>query len=118
MQAGAKGDACVEYRRSHQLSPQPGPPILRLWREVTLVEEAIVAGDQRVVSDHLNALPSETAELIQIAERIEERRGPGIPSAGGVGGLGEPHRLAGFELIAEGPVEPERRVRAREPVLR
>ncbi len=50
----------------------------------SFVEQPIVARGERVVHHHLNAGLGETPELIEVAERIGEGRGPAIATACGL----------------------------------
>ena len=67
------GNARLEHLGIHQFSPQQRAPVVRLRRQRDVIEEAVVARNQRVVGDDRDALPGEAAELVEIAERVEER---------------------------------------------
>src|SRR3954447_15582066 len=53
--------------------------------------------------------------LVDIAEGVQETGCPGISSASGIGCLGNPERLAGFEPVAQTGIERVDPVRARQP---
>ena len=108
----------LEHPGIHQLSPQQRAPVVRLRRQRDVIEEAVVARDQRVVGDDLDSLPGEAAELVEIAERVEERASRRIAAACGIRGFREPQRLAGRERVAQLAVEGQRRVGAPQPLLR
>jgi hypothetical protein len=66
---------------------------------------------------HLDALLGQAAQLVERAERIQEGGSPRISAAGRIGGLGNPHRLSGRELVAKIAVEGERLVGPGEPLF-
>ena len=101
MKACLKRYAGIEHGRSHQSPPQQRAPIFRPRLQRVFIEQAVVARRQRVVHDDLNARLGQPSELIEIAERIQKGHGPGISAAGGIGGFGEPDRLARREPVAK-----------------
>src|SRR4051794_35440429 len=117
VKAGRCGDACVEHGRSHQAMPEQRGPIVRTWPERPFVEQAVVAGGERVVHHYLDAGSGEAAELIEIAKAVEKGRVPGIAAAGGIRGLRQPDWLARLEFVAQAAIDGKRSVGPGEPVL-
>ena len=66
----------------------------------------------------LDAPFGHTPQLIEIAETIQERRGPWIATAGGVACFGDPQRFAGLELIAKTCMKSLDAIHSGEPLLR
>ena len=97
----------LQDRRAHQPAPQYGGPIVWLRCELFLSQQSVVARHQLVVHDDLHVLLGEPSKLIEIAECIKKGPRPWIAAACGVGRLGQPERLAGFELIAKLSVKRE-----------
>ena len=64
--------------------PEERSPIIRPRVERLFVEQGVVAGRDRVVSNYLNALLRQPRVLVQVAERIQVSRGPGIAAATGM----------------------------------
>ena len=60
---------------------------------------------------------SQGAELVEVAEAVEKGGGPAVASAGGLAGLGDPHRLAWRVHVAETGIELFNRAGAAKPVF-
>ena len=110
--------AGVENNCADQPAPEHRRPIVWPRPQRLLVKQAVIACGQRVVRHHLDAGFGKPAKLIEISERIEESRSPGIAAASRLGGFGQPHRLVRRKLVPERLVERKRPARARQPRFR
>ena len=101
------------------LAPQQGRPIVWPRHQCLVIEQAVVAGRERVVHMHLDAPFGQSPELIEITKAIEKCRRPWIAPASCVGCFGEPERFTRFESIAEArikcldPVWPGKEIRGK-----
>src|SRR5208282_2161504 len=71
--------ARVEHNRPHQAPPKKRGPIIWAWPEVALIDQTIFAGCEGIVKDRFYAPLGQPAHLIHVTERVEERRGQGLP---------------------------------------
>ena len=95
-----------------------GLPRSSAWaRMCSSFKQAVVARHERVVDDDLHVLACEPAELIEIAEAVEEGADPGIAAASGVRRFRIPERLARHGLVANAAIVSERRVGSAQPVF-
>src|SRR6267154_6651503 len=107
----------IEHDVSHQLSPQQCAPVVWSGRQRVLVQQAVIACRKRVVYHDLNAGLRQPAKLVEISERIQKGCGPAVSAARCLRGLGQPDRLAGFELVAKGSMESQGLIRPRQPLF-
>ncbi len=118
VKAGLDRHAGLEHGRSHQPPPQQRAPVIRPGCKIFRVEQAVIAGRERVVHHDLNAGLRQPSKLVEISERIEECGGEAIAAAGGFRGLGQPDRLARLESVAKPAIEIHRLVGSGQPLFR
>lgn len=69
----ARLSAGIEDDLSHEAPPQQCRPVIGPGQPGPVIDQGIVAGGKGVMEDDRDILPCQPAQLINIAERIEER---------------------------------------------
>src|SRR5258708_11893765 len=108
--SGLSRNTGVDPGGSLQWPPQQRAPVIRPWLQRSFIEQAVIACRQCIVHDDLNAGSCQPPELIEIAERIQEGRGPRVSTARGGRGFREPDRLSRLEIFSDPPIESQRPV--------
>src|SRR6185437_3336542 len=97
--------ACVQDSCPHELVPQQCCPVIGTRRESILIDQAIVAGSERIVEDGLNCTFRKPAKLVQVAKAVQKSGSRGIAPACRIGRLGNPYRFTRLETIMQAQIK-------------